>query len=179
MDKKLSTESFEDGFDSTLQNTQQLANDGNADAQFWVGFKFACEGTSGSFSTAGQWYKKAAEQGHALAQFNLGVMYSRGQGFARNREMSSFWITKAAERGDCGAQYMLGMNRNRLSLDENPAVALESRIEAYKWLQLAAAQGYAESEAGCDLVAMGMTMDGVKEAKRRAEAFVCVGLPAA
>ena len=69
---------------------------------------------------------------------------------------------------------MLGMNHNRLSLDQLPAAAIESRIEAFKWLQLAAAQGYGDATAGCDMVAMGMTIGSVKEARRRAEAFVCV-----
>jgi len=138
-----------------------------------VGFKFASVGSRGSYLLAAEWYRRAAEQGHALAQFNLGVMYYRGQGFVRNRELSTFWITKAARGGDCGAQYMLGMDQNRRSLDEKSEEALELRVEAYKWLSLAAAQGYAESAAGCDLVAMGMNMETVREGKRRAEAFVC------
>jgi TPR repeat protein len=172
MDKKLSQISQEADVDSPLENTQQLAEEGNPEAQFWVGFKFACAGTIDSYLLAGDWYRRAATQGHALAQFNLGVMYSRGQGLERDRDMSRFWLTKAAENGDCGAQYMLGMDQNRRSLDEPPAKALASRIEAYKWLHLAAAQGYAESAAGCDLVAMGMTLETVREGKRRAEAFV-------
>src|SRR5437762_13498545 len=94
-----------------LQNTEELAKEGNADAQFWVGFKFACVETSVSYLLAADWYRRAAEQGHALAQFNLGVMYSRGQGCDRDRETSTFWITKAAQSGDCGAQYMLGMEQ--------------------------------------------------------------------
>ena len=116
---------FDDVPGETSQSTQQLANDGDVQAQFWLGFKLACEGTTQSFSQASEWYRKAAEQGHALAQFNLGVMYSRGQGFERDRKLASFWITKAAQRGDCGAQYMLGMDQNRLSLDEQPAPAAE------------------------------------------------------
>jgi TPR repeat protein len=174
MDTILSCHMFDDVPGDASRNTAQLANDGDAQAQFWLGFKLAYDGTAESFSKAGQWYRKAAEQGHALAQFNLGVMYSRGQGVERDRDLASFWITKAAERGDCGAQYMLGMNHNRLSLDQQPAKAAESRIEAFKWLQLAAAQGYGDSSAGCDLVAMGMTIESVKEGRRRAEAFVCV-----
>src|ERR1051325_5192233 len=130
---------LEENFGSPPQNTEQLANEGNADAQFCVAFKFACRGTKDSYVLAAEWYRRAAEQGHALAQFNLGVMYSRGQGFERDRGMSTFWITKAAKGGDCGAQYMLGMDQNRRSLDEAPAAALESRVEAYKWLSLAAA----------------------------------------
>jgi len=53
-----------------------------------------------------------------------------------------------------------------------PEAALESRIEAYKWLQLAAAQGYGGSEAGCEIVALGMTHEEVLESRRRLAAFV-------
>jgi uncharacterized protein len=173
MDTILSCHLF-DGVPDASRSTDQLAHEGDARAQFWLGFKLAYDGTAESFSQAGQWYRKAAEQGHALAQFNLGVMYSRGQGVERNKELASFWITKAAERGDCGAQFLLGMIQNRLSLDQQPDKAAESKIEAFKWLQLAAAQGYGDSSAGCDVVAMGMTIESVKEGSRRAEAFVPV-----
>ena len=99
-------------------------------------------------------------------------MYDRGQGILRDPVQSMMWIGKAAQLGDAGAQYMLGMRRNRISLAEAPEAALESRIEAYKWLQLAAAQGYGGSEAGCEIVALGMTHAEVIESRRRFAAFV-------
>ena len=34
----------------------------------------------GEYKEAAVWFRKAAEQGHAKAQSNLGVMYSEGQG---------------------------------------------------------------------------------------------------
>jgi len=118
--------------------TRSLTEAGDARAQFSLGFCFASEGSAPDYLQAAQWYQKAADQRHALAQFNLGVMYDRGQGILRDPVQSMMWIGKAAQLGDAGAQYMLGMRRNRLSLAEAPEAALESRIEAYKWLQLAA-----------------------------------------
>ena len=152
--------------------TQSLAEAGDAEAQFSLGFCFASRGSDPDYLQAARWYQKAADQSHALAQFNLGVIYDRGQGLARDAVRSMIWIGKAAHLGDPGAQYMLGMRRNRLSLGEGPEAALESRIEAYKWLQLAAAQGYGGSEAGCELVALGMTHKEVSESRRRIAAFV-------
>ena len=178
MDTNPSDPSFDNAAppDSTVEQRQrrpdELARGGDPEAQFRLGFIYASQGTADSFTFAAQWYEKAANQGHALAQFNLGVMYWRGQGFRRDRDHARIWITRAAEAGDPAAQYMLGMNQNRACLDETAAVAVESRIEAYKWLQLAAAQGYGEASAGCDLTAMGMSMEGVKEAMRRASVFV-------
>jgi len=155
-----------------LPATRRLAEAGDPKAQFSLGFCFASEGSAPDYLQAAQWYQKAADQSHALAQFNLGVMYDRGQGILRDPVQSMMWIGKAAQLGDAGAQYMLGMRRNRLSLAEAPEAALESRIEAYKWLQLAAAQGYGGSEAGCEIVALGMTHEEVIESRRRLAAFV-------
>jgi TPR repeat protein len=143
-----------------------------ADFQFREGLRFGYAETRDGYLLAAECYRRAAKQGHSLAQFNLSVMYSRGQGLVRDLEMSRYWLTKAANGGDCGAQYTLGMVQNRRSLDEEPAAAMESRVEAYKWLCLAATQGHDNAAAGCDLVAIGMTLDTVREAKRRVEAFV-------
>jgi TPR repeat protein len=47
----------------------------------------------------------------------------------------------------------------------------ESKIEAYKWLHLAAAQGFQGSEAACETVALVMTREEVADGNRRAAAF--------
>src|SRR5574340_1130648 len=52
--------------------------------------------------------KKAAAQGNADAQYNLGVLYTRGRGIARDYEQAAQWFRKAAEQGDIPAQSMLG-----------------------------------------------------------------------
>ena len=50
------------------------------------------------------WYRKAAEQGDAKAQFNLGVMYMDGRGVAQDDRQAVAWFQKAAAQGDTGAQ---------------------------------------------------------------------------
>ena len=39
-----------------------------------------CEGISQDYAKAREWYEKAAEQGNAQAQLNLGAMSFKGQG---------------------------------------------------------------------------------------------------
>jgi len=107
-----------------LPATRRLAEAGDPKAQFSLGLCFASEGSAPDYLQAAQWYQKAADQSHALAQFNLGVMYDRGQGILRDPVQSMMWIGKAAQLGDAGAQYMLGMRRNRISLAEAPETAL-------------------------------------------------------
>ena len=46
------------------------------------------------------WFRKAAEQGHAKAQYNLGVMYESGRGIAKDDTQAVYWFRKAAEQGE-------------------------------------------------------------------------------
>jgi len=50
------------------------------------------------------WYRKAAEQGHADAQNNLGVLYMNGQGVPQNRSLAIAWYRQAAAQGNTTAQ---------------------------------------------------------------------------
>ena len=49
--------------------------------------------------TAIKWYKRAAEQGVAIAQFQLGAMYEKGQGVPQEFTRAYMWWTIAAEQG--------------------------------------------------------------------------------
>jgi hypothetical protein len=55
-----------------------------------------------------KWYRKAAEQGLALAQYNLGVMYEDGEGVRQDYETTLQWYSKSAQQGQPNAQLNLG-----------------------------------------------------------------------
>lgn len=150
-----------------------LAENGDPEAQFALGLAFAGTGIRSDCAEAAQWFLKAAQQSHPKAQYNLGVMYLKGQGVPRDKTLSRLWMSKAANLGDAGAQHEFGMREHRLSMDEHSEAALELKIEAYKWLLLAAAQGFPGSENGCNFVAMDLTHSAVIEGRRRADAFKC------
>jgi TPR repeat protein len=154
------------------ETTETRAGLGDAEAQFNLGVRFAGEGATQDYAQAAHWYRKAADQSHSLAQFNLAVMYAAGQGVPRDEAQSKMWMQKAADQGDAGAQYNVGMKHHRASLDGRPEAAPESRILAYKWLQLAAAQGYRGSGEAWAFVALSMTREDVAEGGRRIAAFV-------
>jgi TPR repeat protein len=156
----------------SLEQTRVLAEGGDAEAQFSMGFRLTIEDEGPAYAQAAQWYSKAAHQNHPLAQFNLGIMYARGQGMARDSSRSLLWLGRAAQLGDAGAQFELGMRRNRDSMGQNSVLGCETRVEAYKWLLLAAGQGYRAAANGCEFVAMGMTHEDVLEGRRRAASFV-------
>ena len=60
--------------------------------------------------------RKSAEQGNALAQNNLGVMYAEGKGVSRNDSEAVKWFRKSAEQGNSAGQSNLGeMYRGKVS----------------------------------------------------------------
>ncbi len=144
----------------------------DAETQYHLGLKFAGGGgTAPDYAQAVEWYRKAAEQNHSLAQFNLGMMYAHGQGVRRDAAQSRLWYHKAAQQGDAGAQFNLGNSYHHGSFSQAPAEAAESRIEAYKWYRLAAAQGYQGSETAYATLTLNMTRAEVVDGNQRAAAF--------
>jgi TPR repeat protein len=80
-----------------------------------------------------------AEQGQADAQFNLGNMYSEGQGVPQNYGKAAEWYQKAADLGFAEAQFNLGyMHYSGLGVPRNHRKARES-------FQMAADQGISEA----------------------------------
>ncbi len=156
-----------------LKATRARADQGDADAQFGLGIKYANSAGAGlDYVQAAQWYRKAADQSHPLAQFNLGMMYAKGQGMPLDDVEAVIWIRKAAHQGDAGAQFNMGMRYYRASVDGQKKDVLESRLEAFKWLHLAAVQGYKDSDAACERVSLSMSREEVTEGNLRATRFV-------
>ena len=93
-----------------------------------------------NFPKAVECYTKAAEQGYAEAQFNLGVMYDDGQGVAQNYAEAAKWFTKAAEQGYADAQYLLG----EMYISGQGVKANDEK--AIQWLRKAAKQGHAKAQ---------------------------------
>ena len=48
---------------------------------------------------AAKWFRQAAEQGHAAAQYNLAACYHNGEGVRKNSVAAVKWCRKAAEQG--------------------------------------------------------------------------------
>ncbi|MCD4826601.1 MAG: sel1 repeat family protein [Acholeplasmataceae bacterium] len=87
------------------------------------------------FETIAKLLEQAAAQDHPNAQYNLAVMYQKGDGVAQNNQKALFWYEKAANQNLAIAQYNLGMiyfEGKLIEKDELKAKAL--------W-QLAADQG--------------------------------------
>ncbi len=61
-----------------------------------------------NYKAAAQFYEQAANQGHAIAQHRLGIMYFNGQGLAQSDERAIELFRKAADQKFSDAQYYLG-----------------------------------------------------------------------
>jgi TPR repeat protein len=100
-------------------------------------------------------WRKAAEQGDAKAQFNLGILYAKGQGVPQDYKRAAQWYRKAAEQGYANAQYRLGM-----MYAEGQGVP-QDYVQAFKWIDLTASQG-----ATHDWLSKKMTPAQIAEAQR-------------
>ena len=61
-------------------------------------------GVDVNYKKAIEWFEKAAMQGDADAQCNLGVMYENGHGVDQSDSMAMRWYAKADAQGDERAQ---------------------------------------------------------------------------
>jgi TPR repeat protein len=88
-----------------------------------------------------EWTRKAADQGHAISEFGLGVCYAGGMGVQRDLYEAARWFHKAAKQGDMEAQWEIAEAFHRgLGVQVNMSVAR-------KYLRKAATQGHAEAAA--------------------------------
>ncbi len=87
----------------------------------------------GNDAAALQYFKKAAENGHVMAQFSLGMIFERGS-LAAEQDLGQamYWYKSAAQAGDPGAQFNLGY----LYLQDP-----DQQEEGLKWMRSAAEQG--------------------------------------
>ena len=112
----------------TLEWYLQNAKKGDLAAQSELGRRYATgEDVTEDKKKAADWYRKAAEQGHAKAQFQLAeLLYFSGCSSYRGEAVA--WYRKAAEQGLPEAQCAAGIF--------DPA-------NKFKWLEKASEQGYA------------------------------------
>jgi TPR repeat protein len=66
-------------------------------------------GVDVNYKKAIEWYEKAAKQGYAAAQYQMGVMYENGVGVNQDDSMTMRWYAKAAAQGFEGAQRQIGI----------------------------------------------------------------------
>ena len=113
---------------------------------------------SGDFATALKEWKPLAEEGNAVAQNNLGLMYHNGWGVPQDYKEAVYWYRLAVEQGYAIAQYNLG-----LMYEKGKGVPQDDK-EAVRLYRLAAEQGYADAQGNLGVMYVfgkGVTKDFV------------------
>ena len=83
----------------------------------------------GDYATVLRLWRPLAEQGHAWAQFNLGVIYYNGRGVKRDYVIAHKWLNLAAAKGHKAAASLRDFFAKRLT----PAQIAEAQRLAREW----------------------------------------------
>jgi TPR repeat protein len=92
------------------------------------------------YAGAMSWYRKAADQGDANAQNNVGDLYFYGRGVAQDYAQAMFWYRKAADQGYTWGQFNVGW------LCDSGKGVTQDYAQAASWYRKAADQGNAKSQ---------------------------------
>lgn len=118
-------------------------------------------GVSQSYDEALELYKKAAEAGDRMSQYQLAKLYYDGAIVQRNYKLSAKWYEKAAQDGYGLAQFCLA----KMYYEGKGVV--QDYVEAYKWAVLASASN--ESFSGLrENIKKNMTKEQIAEGQKKA-----------
>jgi TPR repeat protein len=115
---------------------------GDIEAAFALGVLHArgATGIERNYTEAAKLFEIAAAKEHALANYNLGLLFLRGQGRPENPHRAFAHIRYAAWRGVVPAQYDLG------TLFATGTGVEANAFEAARWIEKAADAGHAEAQ---------------------------------
>jgi len=123
----------------------------------------------GDYDTALAEFRPLAEQGNALAQSHLGLLYEIGAGVTQDSQEAVRWFRLAAEQGDVNAQYHMGVMYFLGS-----GVPIDDAM-AHMWMNLAAAKGNDMAVEMRDKLESLMTPQQIAEAQRLAREWKAKG----
>ncbi len=122
---------------STLQKPEVISEVQGAVAQYKLGLSYL---QSRDYTQAAYWFRKAADQGYADAEDNLGVLYDNGQRVPQDYTQAAYWCRKAADQGNAGAEDNLGIDY------ANGQGVSQDYTQAAYWFRKAANQGLAYAQ---------------------------------
>ena len=150
-----------------LDELRVLAEQGDAEAHTLGGMYQFGRGVAEDDAEAVRWFRRAADQGHAFAQFNLATMSATGEGVPQDEAEAGRWFRLAADQGNPTARFRLGR------MYANGRGVPQDDVEAHMWFSLAIAHysgGDPERfEQARNEVAERMSADQIAEAQRRAQ----------
>lgn len=127
-------------YGAAIKELNSLGDAGNVSAQIMLGALYNKGGAiPRNDKMAATWFEKAANQGNAEAQYQLGNLYENSQ-LPKDYGLAASWYHKAAQQGSAKAQARLGVFYSLgLGVTQNPN-------EAILWSGKAALQGNADAQ---------------------------------
>jgi len=127
-----------------INKLEMSAENGSVHDQFELGFALfeGIDGVEQNLPEAARWFRKAADQSMAEAQFNLGLMYDEGIGLPKSDTKAVAWYLYAADQQFPPAQFNLGV------MYHHGRGVPQSDLEAAKWWTQAAEHGDVDAMAG-------------------------------
>jgi TPR repeat protein len=134
-------------YPTAMQIYRQLAERGNAEAQFSLGSMYGVN-ISGIHDPVKMvyWIRKAANQGIVNAQYALGNIFQHGDGVPVDYQQAWYWHRRAADNGSMYAKRELGVmyiRGNGVPKDDK---------QAFYWFQMAADQGNETAQYDLDML---------------------------
>ena len=122
-------------YTAALRLLRPLANRGDADAQFKLGYMYDNgQGVPKDYVEAAKWYRLAADQGDARAQNNLGSLYFRGEGVPKDYVLAYMWRNLAsAGASDAAVREQAAKARDALATMMTPAQVAEAQRMSREW----------------------------------------------
>jgi localization factor PodJL len=147
---------------------KMVADQGYSPAQFQMSRIY--EGENGRLvppdkSQARLWSQRAAESGHALAMYNLGLMLYNGEGGAQDTPAATFWFRKAADLGVVDSYFNLG---HIYMQGEGVPINL---TESYKWFTISSKAGDSEAKLALAEIKPKLSEQQIKLAETEAAKF--------
>lgn len=113
-----------------------------------------------------KFYRMAADQGHAEAQFEVGQMHAQGLGTAQQFEEAAYWYLLASKQGHAKAQFHLGF------LYAHGQGVEQDYAKAYQWYCISEQCGYPLAKKNVAFVGKKLDPGEREMARWRAESFV-------
>jgi uncharacterized protein len=158
-------------------------------APAWADFKAGVDAhRRGDYATALREWQPLAEQGTAVAQYNLGLLYDNGQGVRKDYDQAHadaqvslgilydygrsipqdfkkavYWYRLSAKQGNDLAQRRLGL------MYERGDGVQKDYVQAYMWYTLGTAGGAGRGAARKDALVKQMTPEQIAEAQKLAQ----------
>ena len=95
---------------------------------------------TGNFFLAQTLWLPLAEQGNGMAQYNLGIMFQRGQGVAKDDNQAAYWFRQVAEQGVDRAEF------NLAEMYKKGQGVAKDDAQAFHWYKLAADRGHVRAQ---------------------------------